>query len=86
MEESRPETVTYRMARRIAVAIVGATLLVIGAILLVTPGPAVVVLTLGLAVLAAEFAWARRWLRKLRAVADGVVKRVRGGADEERDG
>lgn len=34
--------------------------------MLVTPGPGVVVLGLGLAVLAAEFAWARHWLHAIR--------------------
>ena len=34
--------------------------------MLVLPGPAIVVIPIGLAILAAEFSWARRWLRKLR--------------------
>ncbi len=42
---------TYRLARRIAVSIVGATLLLVGVVMLVAPGPAIVVLPLGLAVL-----------------------------------
>ena len=70
--------VTYRVARRIVVAIVGATLLVVGVILIFTPGPAIVVLTLGLAVLSAEFAWARRWLHSLKSAAGNAVDRVRG--------
>jgi len=32
----------------------------------VLPGPAVVVIPVGLGILALEFAWARHWLRKLR--------------------
>ncbi len=57
---------TYRLARRIAVSIVGATLLLVGVVMLVAPGPAIVVIPLGLAVLGLEFAWARYWLAKLR--------------------
>ena len=34
--------------------------------MLVLPGPAIIVIPLGLAVLAVEFAWARRWLERLR--------------------
>ena len=73
---------TYRTARRITVAIVGTTLLVLGVVLVFTPGPAIVVLSLGLAVLAVEFAWARRWLRKLKETAGNTVRRVR-GVDED---
>lgn len=57
---------SYRVARRIVVATVGATVVVIGLIMFVTPGPALVVVPLGLAILAIEFAWARRLLRRVR--------------------
>lgn len=69
---------SYKAARRIAVAIVGATLGLVGVILIFTPGPAFVVLTLALAVLSVEFAWARRWLRRLQDVAKETVGRVGG--------
>ena len=59
--------ISYKFARRIAVFVVGVTVLVIGIIMIVTPGPAIVVVPLGLAILAVEFAWARRWLKHLRA-------------------
>ena len=57
---------TYRTARRIAVAILGGTVLLMGVAMLGLPGPAFVVIPLGLAILGVEFAFARRWLRKLR--------------------
>lgn len=57
---------TYKAARRIAIGIVGATVVLIGAIMLVTPGPGLVVIPVGLAILSLEFAWARQWLRKVR--------------------
>jgi tellurite resistance protein TerC len=40
--------------------------LAIGIALIVLPGPAFIVIPLGLAILAVEFAWARRWLKKAR--------------------
>jgi len=49
--------------------VVGATILLIGVALLVLPGPAFVVIPVGLAILATEYAWARRWLRKARRIA-----------------
>ena len=57
---------TYRVARRLVVAVVGATVLLIGVIMLVTPGPAIVVIPVGLAILSIEFAWARLWLKRMR--------------------
>jgi len=57
---------TYKIARRIAVAVVGSTVLAVGVALIVLPGPAVVVIPVGLAILSVEFAWARIWLKKVR--------------------
>jgi hypothetical protein len=70
--------ITYRWARRIAVAVIGGTILLLGVAMVVLPGPAIVVVPIGLGVLGLEFAWARHWLRKLRATATDVVNRVRG--------
>ena len=58
--------VTYKMARRIVITIVGVTVLIIGMIMIVTPGPALVLIPVGLAILSIEFAWARAWLKRLR--------------------
>jgi len=58
--------ITYKAARRIAIAVVGSTVLLAGIVMIVTPGPAFVVIPVGLAILGAEFAWARLWLRKIR--------------------
>jgi tellurite resistance protein TerC len=57
---------TYKTARRIAVLAVGSTVVMLGVIMLVTPGPGLIVIPIGLAILGLEFAWARIWLRKVR--------------------
>lgn len=57
---------TYKAARRIVVAVVGVTVVLLGVVMLVTPGPGLVVIPLGLAILSIEFAWARSWLRRVR--------------------
>lgn len=70
--------ITYVWARRIAISVVGGTVLLIGIAMLVLPGPGLIVIPLGLAILGAEFAWARVWLRKVRTrTADmiDVIKR-----------
>ena len=61
-----PIRMTVKIARRIAISVVGATVLLIGVIMIVTPGPAFVLIPVGLAILGLEFAWARVWLRRIR--------------------
>ena len=55
------------LIRKIFVAVVGFTVLLIGLALVVLPGPAFIVIPLGLAILATEFVWARSLLVKARA-------------------
>ncbi|MGI9225276.1 MAG: PGPGW domain-containing protein [Woeseiaceae bacterium] len=57
---------TYKAARRVVIGIVGATVLLIGLVMIVTPGPAIIIIPVGLAILSIEFTWARLWLRRLR--------------------
>jgi len=56
----------YRNARRVIVGIVGGVVLLVGIALLVLPGPAFVVIPIGLGILSLEFAWPRVWLQKVR--------------------
>ena len=58
--------ITYKVARRIVITVVGVTVLVIGVIMIVTPGPALVLIPVGLTILSIEFAFARSWLKRLR--------------------
>ena len=58
---------TYKWARRCVIALVGGTVVLIGICMIVLPGPAVIVIPAGLAILALEFAWAKHWLDKVRA-------------------
>jgi tellurite resistance protein TerC len=49
--------------RRVAIAVIGGTVLLFGIALIVLPGPAFLVIPAGLAILATEFAWAGHWLK-----------------------
>jgi uncharacterized protein (TIGR02611 family) len=62
-----------KVVRRVIVSVIGATVLLIGVALLVLPGPAFIVIPIGLAILATEYAWARRWLKRVRRLASSVV-------------
>jgi hypothetical protein len=76
-------TENIKVARRVIVSVIGATTLLFGIALLVLPGPAFIVIPLGLAILATEYAWARRWLKKVRQMATDVVSRRSGTAPED---
>jgi uncharacterized protein (TIGR02611 family) len=58
---------SVKQIKRIAVAVIGFSVLFIGVLLLVLPGPAFVVIPAGLAILATEFVWARNLLDKLKS-------------------
>ncbi len=68
-----------RHARRLIVLVVGATVLAIGIALIVLPGPAFIVIPVGLGILGTEFLWARRLLQRLKDGGSQLVNRARGG-------
>ena len=55
-----------KKVKRVLVAVAGMTVLAVGMAMVVLPGPAFIVIPVGLAILAIEFAWARRWLRSTK--------------------
>jgi uncharacterized protein (TIGR02611 family) len=59
--------IRFTWLRRAVVAVIGFTVLLIGLAMVILPGPAVIVIPLGLAILATEFVWARRLLEKARS-------------------
>ncbi len=58
---------TLKKAKRVIVIVVGFTVLALGVAMIVLPGPAFIVIPLGLAILASEFLWARRLLDKIKS-------------------
>src|SRR5262245_6097863 len=60
----------WRSSKRAVVFVVGVALLTVGLIMMVTPGPGLVAIVLGLAVLATEFAWAQHLLEQARHQAE----------------
>jgi len=57
---------TFKQLRKIIVAVIGFTILAIGILLIVLPGPAFLVIPIGLSVLATEFLWAKNMLEKVK--------------------
>jgi hypothetical protein len=66
-----------RVLRKVCVALLGGAIVTVGVALIVLPGPAVVVLPFGVAVLATEFAWAERLLQRIRKLVDRAMQRVK---------
>ncbi len=54
--------------RKLIVAVIGVTVVLFGITLIVLPGPAFIVIPVGLGILATEFAWARRAVRRARVM------------------
>ena len=74
-----------RLARWIAVIVLGSTLMLLGAIMLLTPGPGIPTIIAGLVVLSSEVVWARNLLKHVRARL-GMKQSVSvAKVDEERD-
>jgi uncharacterized protein (TIGR02611 family) len=61
--------------KKFCIALIGLTVLVLGVAMLILPGPGLLVIAGGLAILATEFLWAKRVLHKAKgAVAEARRK------------
>jgi uncharacterized protein (TIGR02611 family) len=63
-----------RNGKRIAVTVVGFVVLLAGLVMMVTPGPGIVVILVGLAILATEWAWAERALDRAKERGQDVLR------------
>ncbi|KAF0139305.1 MAG: PGPGW domain-containing protein [Ignavibacteriales bacterium] len=57
---------SLKQLKRILIAIIGGTIVVIGLFMIVLPGPAFIVIPLGLSILATEFIWAKKMIEKFK--------------------
>jgi uncharacterized protein (TIGR02611 family) len=57
---------TVEQVRRIFLILAGFTLVLLGIIMIFTPGPGTPVILMGLGLLAAEFVWARRLMDRIK--------------------
>ncbi|MDP3111117.1 MAG: PGPGW domain-containing protein [Thermodesulfovibrionales bacterium] len=57
---------SMQQAKRLVIAVTGFTILMAGIAMIVLPGPAIIVIPVGLGILATEFIWARRLLKVLK--------------------
>lgn len=66
-----------RAARKAGVTIAGFTIIIVGVILLILPGPGILVILLGLAVLSLEFEWAERHMQLIKSKSRKTLDKVR---------
>lgn len=76
LQERRATHKDRHYAVRIGFVAVGAVIVAAGLVMLVTPGPAFVLIPIGLAVLSLEFAWAGHLLDKSLEKADDAKRRA----------
>ena len=59
--------------RKLVIAVIGSTVVMGGVALIILPGPAFIIIPVGLVILASEFAWAR-WILRRGRVALGKAR------------
>jgi tellurite resistance protein TerC/cation:H+ antiporter len=65
---------TLRQPWRIIVAAIGFTVLPVGIVIIVTPGPGWFVSVLGLSIVSAEFVWPRHPLRRIKNIGSDLAR------------
>lgn len=58
---------SIKQVKRLIVAAIGFTVLLIGIAMIIMPGPAFIIIPVGLAILATEFIWARKSLIRVKS-------------------
>ncbi len=76
LNQKRPVRYLLRLGRRIGIAVVGGAVVFVGLLMIVLPGPAFIVIPVGLGILSLEFEAPRRWMLWLRQRAEAVKARA----------
>jgi tellurite resistance protein TerC len=77
---------TLRQAKRIIVIVVGSTVLLVGVAMIALPGPAFIVIPLGLGILATELVWARRLLDRIKSKLPSTDATKKKRTEDSNDG
>lgn len=65
--------IALRQMRRLVVLVIGTTIVLMGAVI----GPSMILIPTGLAILALEFVWARKLLRRVKTHVQNIIARRR---------
>ena len=58
---------SLRQVKKVIIAVVGFTVLAIGLVMIVLPGPAFIIIPVALGIFATEFVWAKNLIKKVRS-------------------
>ncbi|HUP70093.1 MAG TPA: PGPGW domain-containing protein [Acidimicrobiales bacterium] len=75
-----------RSSKRIAITVVGGAFVLGGLAMLVLPGPGILVVAIGFAILGTEYAWAAAALERTKRTASRAADVARGGVDRAAKG
>ena len=70
--KNHPAIKTIRQAKRLIKIVIGFTALLFGCIMILTPGPGLVTILAGLAILGTEFVWARKLMKRFKQEANNA--------------
>ena len=65
-----------RALKKISITLAGGILLLLGIIMIVLPGPAVLIIPLALTILSLEYQWAKHWLKKSQKMLSVSAKNM----------
>lgn len=71
-----PRITTVQQAKRLIKVVIGFTVVIGGLIMLLTPGPGIVAIITGLAILGTEFLWARKLMKRFEQHANNVKNSI----------
>ena len=71
-DEPRPEDASSGLIRKTGVAVAGSAVTAAGVVMLVTPGPGIITIALGLGILGSEFNAPRRFLNRIKDQVGGA--------------
>lgn len=74
--------IAFHHTKRVVIALVGATVILIGFAFFLLPGPGLLIVIVGLAVLATEFAWAQGLLHRAREHYDLAKDKIKSKLDD----
>jgi uncharacterized protein (TIGR02611 family) len=67
---------TLKQAKRIVTMVIGFTVVMLGGTMLLLPGPGLLTIVLGLAILATEFVWAKKLLKRFGKQANNIKNAI----------
>jgi tellurite resistance protein TerC/cation:H+ antiporter len=67
-----PWITTVKQAKRLITIVIGFTIVLVGLIMIFTPGPGLAAIVIGLALLGTEFVWAKKLMKRFEHHANSV--------------